>query len=352
VNAGPAGEIKSSGTTKPPADGVTPNGRDRDATARDAEAREYKRGGRWMVFGAAFFWGTSATLARGVFRDLHVPALTVVELRLFFACAMLGPWLLFRRPEAFRVRIADWPYFLVLGVFGVATVQGSYYYSISVLGVGLSILIQYVAPSLIVVYELVRGHHVHRSTLVSVVGALIGTGLLVGNADPARIHAAPWQWAIGFSAALWFAFYILYSQRGLARYRPETVLFYTFLIAGTVWAVVTPPWKILAAHYGRRTWVLFFALGVFSTLVPFSLFYAGLKRMRAAEAGIVATLEPVVASASAALVLGEGLLPLQWLGAALVLTAAVLASREQTAQGAAAGGESHVPPSSPTARPE
>jgi drug/metabolite transporter (DMT)-like permease len=287
-----------------------------------------KRTGQWMVFGAAFFWGTSATLARTVFRDLHVPALTVVELRLFIASALLGPWLAIRHPEALKVRREDWPYFLLLGVFGVATVQGSYYYSISVLGVGLSILIQYLAPSLVVLYEVMRGHRLRRATLVAVVGALLGTALLVGNADAAKIHAAPWQWAVGFSAALWFAFYILFSKRGLTRYRPETVLFYTFVIAGTVWAFKTPPWKILAAGYGRTEWLLFLTLGVFSTLVPFSLFYGGLKRMRASEAGIVATLEPVVASVSAAWFLGEGLAPLQWLGAALVLTAAVLASRE------------------------
>lgn len=50
--------------------------------------------------------------------------------------------------------------------------------------------------------------------------------------------------------------------------------------------------------------------------------------MRPAQAGIVATTEPVIASVSAALLLHEGLAPLQWLGAALVLMAATAASRE------------------------
>ena len=37
------------------------------------------------------------------------------------------------------------------------------------------------------------------------------------------------------------------------------------------------------------------ALGVFSTLAPFFLFNSGLKHLSAAEAGIIASLEPVVA---------------------------------------------------------
>ena len=96
--------------------------------------------------GATVLWGTSATLARFVFRDRHVPALTVVELRLAIAVALLGSWLAWRKPAALRLRRADWGHFLVLGLGGVAAVQGSYYYAISTLGVGLAILIQYLAP--------------------------------------------------------------------------------------------------------------------------------------------------------------------------------------------------------------
>src|SRR5438093_13718665 len=98
-----------------------------------------------MVLGAAFFWGTSATLARLVFRDRHVPPLTVVELRLVLAAIILGSWLAWRHPEQLHVARKDWAYFGILSVFGLAAVQGSYYYSISVLGVGLAILIQYLA---------------------------------------------------------------------------------------------------------------------------------------------------------------------------------------------------------------
>lgn len=209
--------------------------------------------GRWLVLGAAFFWGTSATLARTVFRDLQVPPLTVVELRLLIACVLLGAWLAVRKPQALWVRRADWPYFLVLGLFGVATVQATYYYSIAVLGVGLAILIQYVAPTLIVLVDVVRGRPVHRIVGAAVFAALLGTVLLVGNAGDIRHTATPWQWAIAFSSAVWFAFYVIYSKRGLERYPPETVLFYTFAIAATFWAFVTPPTKIMAAGYDART---------------------------------------------------------------------------------------------------
>jgi drug/metabolite transporter (DMT)-like permease len=298
------------------------------------EARQ-RVAGRWLVFLATCFWGTTATLARSVFRDLGVPAFTVVELRLVIAATLLFVWLAARQRGALRVARADFAYFLVLGLFGVAAVQGTYYYSIARLGVGLAILLQYVAPSLIVLWDLVRGRRPAPAMLMAVAVALGGTALLVQGVDRRTMHASATDWAIGLSSALIFAFYVLYSKRGLARYAPETVLFYTFSIAALFWAVVTPPWRILAAHYPPAFWLRFALLGVFSTLVPFRCFYAGLRRLPASEAGVISTSEPVVAIVAAALFLGESLRPLQLAGACMVIAAALLASREHPEAAAA-----------------
>lgn len=279
-----------------------------------------------MVLGAAVLWGTSATLARFMFRDHKIPALTVVELRLVIACSLLLPWMLWRNRAALRVERSELGYLLVLGIFGVAAVQGTYYYSISRLGVGVSILLQYLAPALIVVYEMLRGRRPSPRTLAAVAAAFAGTALLVGGVDPTALQASAFDWAIGFAAAVAFTFYILFSKRGLARHDPSAVLLYTFAIAGVLWAFVTPPWKIAAAGYGTNVWLMFLAIGVGSTLLPFALFYGGLRRLRAEEAGVIATVEPVVAVLSAAIFLGEILGPMQLAGAALVLIATLLST--------------------------
>lgn len=285
--------------------------------------------GRWLIFAATVFWASSATLARYVFRDRHVPPLTVVELRLTIAAAVLFVVLLIRKPRALRIQRADIRYFLTLGLLGVAAVQGSYYFSISKLGVGLAILIQYLAPTLIVTFELLRGRWVGATMLVAVVCATAGTALLVGGVGPEAHAAKPLHWAISFASAFVFAFYILYSKRGLERYAPETVLLYTFAVAGAFWMLVTPPWRIVAAGYPLSLWGVFVLLGLFSTLVPFALFYAGLRRLPASETSVIATAEPLVAMVAAGLFLHERLRAFQFLGAALVLVAALLASRDR-----------------------
>jgi DME family drug/metabolite transporter len=283
--------------------------------------------GRAFVFAATVFWALTATLARFVFRDRHVDSLVVVELRLAIATFILFAILVTTRRDLLRVKAGDVPYFVTLGLFGVATVQASYYYSIAHLGVSLAILLQYLAPTLIVALELVRGRRVGWSMLAAVASALAGTVLLVGGIDATALHAEPIHWVVGFFSAVAFAFYIHYSKRGLERYQPATVLFYTFLVAGLFWAFRSPPWKILAAGYGPDLWWMFLALGLFSTLVPFTLFYSGLRWLPAAEAGVIATSEPLLVIVAAAVFLGEKLGPVQLLGALFVLVAALLASR-------------------------
>src|SRR5262249_32824787 len=182
---------------------------------------------------------------------------------------LLLAWMAMRNRAALRLGREDLFYFVTLGLFGVAVVQGSYYYSIARLGVGLAILLQYVAPSLIVLWGFIRGQRPSFGLVAAACIALLGTALLVRGVDTQKLHASPREWAIGMSSAVIFAFYVLYSKRGLARYAPETVLLYSFTVAACFWAVVTPPWRILAAGYPARLWLRFVLLGVFSTLVPF-----------------------------------------------------------------------------------
>jgi drug/metabolite transporter (DMT)-like permease len=105
------------------------------------------------------------------------------------------------------------------------------------------------------------------------------------------------------------------------------VLFWSFAVATVFWCVTLPPARVLATASQPGVAAGFLVLGVFSTLVPFALFYSGLRRLPSSEAGVIATSEPVIGIVTAAVALGESLAPMQLLGAALVVVAAMLASR-------------------------
>jgi len=66
------------------------------------------------------------------------------------------------------------------------------------------------------------------------------------------------------------------------------------------------------------------------TILGYGLYAASLRYLQASVAGLIASLEPVLTAVMAILILREYLLPLQWLGAALILTAVFTVQGERS----------------------
>ena len=72
-------------------------------------------------------------------------------------------------------------------------------------------------------------------------------------------------------------------------------------------------------------WPALLGLGLVATALAIQTFYAGVKRVGGARASLISTVEPVYTVALAVVLFGESLTPIQIVGAALVVSAVVLA---------------------------
>ena len=79
-------------------------------------------------------------------------------------------------------------------------------------------------------------------------------------------------------------------------------------------------------------WLPLLGLGVIATAVAIQTFYAGVKRVGAARASLISTVEPVYTIVLAMLLFGESLAPVQVVGGALVLAAVILAETGRSAE--------------------
>jgi drug/metabolite transporter (DMT)-like permease len=96
-----------------------------------------------------------------------------------------------------------------------------------------------------------------------------------------------------------------------------TGAFCTFLLTGAVRGGTD-------LGFAPAGWLWLGALALVSTVVAILLFLAGLARVGPSTAAILSTLEPVVTVAGAAVVFGERLTPVQWLGGSLVLATVLI----------------------------
>ncbi|HVS84665.1 MAG TPA: EamA family transporter [Gaiellaceae bacterium] len=289
-----------------------------------------------MVLVAAALFGVNGAVSK-VALSSGLSSLRLTEGRCAGACAGLMLLAVARDHAALRLRSRDWLRLAIFGISGVAFVQLFYFLAIHRLPVGIALLIQYLGPLLVAIWARTFGHeHVRRRIWVALGLSLSGLVLMVRLWNTHGIDGLGVAYAL--IAAFVYAGYLLQAEHNVGRRDTVTLLAWGFGFATLFWTVVQPWWSFPAAATARTVtlqgrlaswhlpvWALVLWVIVLGTIVPFSLIVAALRHISATRVGIVAMLEPVVATAVAWLWLDESLAPVQIAGGAVVLAGILLA---------------------------
>jgi drug/metabolite transporter (DMT)-like permease len=276
--------------------------------------------------------GTVSTLAL----QAGIPATRLTALRCLGAALGLLLVLAVLAPHRLKVSPRELPFLAVFGVVGVALTQFLYYVAIGRMPVGIALVFEMTAPVLIALYVwLVRRERVRSRLWVALVLSLSGLVFVAevwedgGSLDPLGVAA-------GLGAAVCLATYFLLGERGTHTRDPVALTCWSFVAAALFWSVAAPWWEFDAATLGERVpvsigslqlplWLLVAWIVVLGAIVPFWLSIAGLRHLPPTTAGLVATVEPVLASVVAWLWVEQVLSGWQVFGGAVVLTGIALA---------------------------
>jgi drug/metabolite transporter (DMT)-like permease len=280
--------------------------------------------GYFYILTGTTLWGISSVVAKSLF-VIGLPPAELVQIRLTLATLTLLLILLIFDRNRMIVSWKDLPYFLVLGFVGVAGVQFTYYYTISKIHVGPAVLIQYLSPVWIALYAFIfQKEPFTKEKILALLLAFLGCYFTVGGYRVDLLRLNRIGIVSGLISSFFFSFYALYGEKGLKKYDPWTLILYGFGFGAVVyWIFISPKW-VMTGSYSLKIWMAFLYIAIFSTLIPFGLYFKGIERIRATRASITATWEPVVAGMTAYFVLGEALSPLQVAGGIGVIAAIVL----------------------------
>jgi drug/metabolite transporter (DMT)-like permease len=279
---------------------------------------------RWRglaaVATAASLWGVAGVVAKSLFAQGIAPG-DLVEIRLTAGFALTcGIFWLRRRPmvlpSAAALRL------IPLGV-AMAVSQAAYYLTISLADVTTAIFLQYTAPALVLAYTtLVHREALTASQAAAVAGAVGGGYLLV--VGPRGLAVPPAAVASGMASALGFAAWVLLGRARARSAGPWEMLLYSLGTSAILWSLLVPPWDAYLQPLGADAWGRVVFIVVAATVAPFALFLYGLRHLDSRTASLTATLEPVVAAAAAALLLGEVPGSRGLAGAGLILASVIL----------------------------
>jgi len=280
--------------------------------------------GYLCVVVAAILWASSGSAGKALFRGGITP-FDVVQVRLTVSALLLAFIFSLRFRNLFRIRKIDIGYFFVIGGLAMCLVQITYFYAISKIQVAAAIFLQYLSPVMVAFFSICFWRErLSAAKVFSLVLSIAGCYLIAGGYNLELLKMNRAGILSGMCSALCFATYTLSAERGMHRYSPWTVLFYSLLFAAFSMNIFYQPFRYLWAGYTFIEWVWLIYISVMGTLIPFGLFFVGVNHIRSTRATITASLEPISAGFIAYLFLGEVLESLQILGGALVVGAIVL----------------------------
>jgi len=285
---------------------------------------------------AAHLWAVSGVFGKIVMTGPLSPA-RLVFYRSVLSALMLLAVLLWRDRSLLRLGRKDLPFFLAMGMLGLALTQFTYYAAIQSLNVGMAILLQYLAPLWMLLFErLWLKIPLTRARIAALTLALAGCAM-VSVETGSTLHWGNLGVLLGLTAGVCFAFYTLMTRQALKSHRDLTVLFYSFLFSALFWAASPSSWQPLSQIESFKIWMILY-VAVFGTIFPYLLFMRAMKHLSASHTGIISTLEPVVAAVIAWTFLQEQLTVLQLCGGFCVLLAIVILQRSSLNSGLQAVG--------------
>jgi len=292
---------------------------------------------------SAATFGTSGAFIKPLLEAGWSPAAAVTA-RALTAGVLLLPFVLFSlRGRWHTLWRARWQV-LGLGVVAVALTQLAYFAAIRRIPVSTGLLVEYLAPLLLVLWAWATTRRLPRRAVL--VGSLLAIGGLVLVIGPGAVQAVdPIGLGLAFAAAIGCAIYFVVAARPANGLPPVALAGVGLLVGGVTLGLAgltgLMPFTATTGDvplFGSPApwWVPLTVVAVFATAIAYTTGIFGSARLGSRLASFVGLLEVVFASIFAWLVVDERLTPLQMVGGVLILAGIAAVPAEQPAEPVAA----------------
>ena len=284
------------------------------------------------ILAAGTLWGTMGLFVRGLAKD----GLTSVEIVLFrtvCATVILGLWMLIRDRKALKIKIKDLWCFIGTGIISLTFFNICYFTTIQMTSMAVAAIMLYTSPVFVVLLSAVlfREKINLKKSLALVLafgGCVLVTGVLSGNG----LVMTPVGILIGLGSGIGYALYSIFGRYALERgYSSVAISFYTFLTCSVGLLIISPMLAPATETISKITngntladILLIIGIALMGTIFPYLLYTKGLSGVENGKAGIMASIEPVVAALLGILIYKEVLSFATILGILMVLGAVVL----------------------------
>ena len=278
-----------------------------------------------LILLAGCFWGSMGIFVRRL-TDYGFSSIQIVAIRVTLAALIFCMLLLIKDPSGFRISVKDIPLFLGLGFGSILFFTVCYFTAITMMPLSTAAILLYTSPIWIMLMSvLFFREKLTGRKLLALALAFAGCVLVSGVSGEGMTLPGL---LVGLGSGIGYGLYSILGTVALRRYSPYTVTTYTFAFAALGAWLICRPAEMLAkfAAAPNLPGLVFFCFlpALVTAVIPFLAYTLGLQTVEASRAGILATVEPLVATLIGVAVFSEPLTLLSGLGILLILAAVVL----------------------------
>ena len=282
--------------------------------------------GYLLILLAAALWGTLGVFYKYLNSYSNLSPIEIVFWRAFYAALLTLLILLIWRRNDLLIRRTSISIFLAIGIIGIAGFYIVYIYAITTIGLGLASVLLYSASIWVALFGFIfQGDKMTKHKMLALVLALVGIVLIAGIFNFNQFRIGYFGILAGLGSGIGYAAYIILNKKaGQLGYSTWTVNAYGLGIGALALLIFQSNTSLTQTIYSPATSLVLLLLGIIPTLGGGLAFYAGLQKIPAVNASIVATFEPVVATVLGWVLFSEILRLNQILGGILILIAVTL----------------------------
>ena len=281
--------------------------------------------GAFLIILAGCFWGSMGIFVRRL-GTYGFDSIQIVSIRVTIAALIFAVILLFKDRSGFKISLRDIPLYLGLGFGSILFFTVCYFTAITMMSLSTAAILLYTSPIWIMLMSvLFFREKLTKKKLVALLLAFGGCVLVSGISGDG---ISPLGLLVGLGSGIGYGLYSILGTVALRKYSPFTVTSYTFMFAAIGSWVICRPVDMLSKFSDASDlgFLIFFCglTALITAVIPFLAYTLGLKYVEASKAGIIATIEPMVATLVGIIVFSEPLTLLSGLGIILILAAVII----------------------------
>lgn len=284
-------------------------------------------GAALCILAATMFASTGVAARMAI--DGGLDPSTVAAVRTYGGALILLPFVLLAWRGFTRAMLIPVVIYALIGVFGS---QGLYFETISRMDLALALVISYIAPLVVALYQRVRaGERLPLYAYLAMVAAIGGLALAVAGDGMGRVTGT--GLVLAFATMITFAIMLIVSPRQPRGVGPLARAGAPLIVAAVAWFAVVPVWTVpwdrmgdaavldgrldvTVPLWGAVAWTI-----VVGGVLAFAVVLAGSARLGAGAASMFSMAEPVFGALLAWVLLGQDLTLMQVLGIVVTVVA-------------------------------